>query len=141
MLRFGGREIVALAAWLGLAMLGYGPRASAWFQLSTTSVSQTESGGAGSGPNERDATSQLPHVTDAFSLFDAYNFGPQSPGGGGAGSPSSSSSSSAGSTGLLVAGIELTGPSLTTRLRWRESLPIPDPLTAAIFEPPRIGAL
>lgn len=139
MLRFGGREIVALAAWLGLAMLGYGPRASAWFQLSATPISQSEAGGAGSGPSERDATSHQPWFTDAFSLLDAFNSGQPSPAGGGAGSPSSSSSGSAGSTGLLVAGIELTGPSLTTRLRWRESLPIPDPLTAAIFEPPRAG--
>src|SRR5205809_765598 len=50
--RFGGRAIAAVAVWVGLAMLGYGPRAAASFLPFATQVPQsspwTESGGAGS---------------------------------------------------------------------------------------------
>lgn len=140
MSRFGGRAIVALAFWLGLAMLGHGSRASAWFQLSATPVSQVNScAESGSGPSEREKTPHLPWLTDPIPLLDALDCGQQSPAGGGAGSPSSFSSGSAGHAVMLVAAFELTGPNLSTRLRWRESLLIPDPLTAAIFEPPRAG--
>lgn len=143
MTRFGGRAIAALAVWVGLAVLGYGPRAAASFLPFATQMPQSnpcaDSGGAGGAPADVQKPSDVPLTLDALLALKVQDCSPQSPASGGAGSGPTTSSGPTGSAVVLVAGTDPTGPSLTTRLRWRESLQIPDPITAAIFEPPRAG--
>jgi len=141
--RFGGRAFAAVAVWVGLAMLGYGPRASASFLPIATQVPQSspwvDGGGAGGGPTEVQAHPDSPLFTDALQALQVNDCGPQSPSSGGAGSSPTTPSGPTGHAVALVSGTDLTNSSLSMRLRWRASLPIPDPITAAIFEPPRAG--
>jgi hypothetical protein len=130
--------MIAVGVWLGLAMLGYGPRASASFLPFATEMPQAGAAESTGGPTDlRDGTDISP--TDALKLLQACHCGPERPTQGGAGSGSNSSSGPSGPGAVIVSRPEVAGPSLMTRLRSRERLSIPDPIVEAILDPPRAG--
>ena len=137
MARFGGQMIAALAVWLGLAMLGYGPRAAASFLPLATGEPVPESGAAGIPIDP--PTDSAPSLLSEFCRLRQGADCAQLPSGGAGSSPCPSSSAPASSSGMLATAAEVTGPTLSSRLRVREALLIPDPVAAAILEPPRIG--
>lgn len=140
--RFGGRLVAVLAIWLGMAMLGQGPRASASFLPFATQIPQSsmglESGSAGSAPIELQKPDP-PLISDAFRDLQAFDCGAERPASGGASAPSTTSSGPTGHVVILIPDLGIVGPTLMTQLRSREALLIPDPILAAIFEPPRAG--
>jgi hypothetical protein len=141
--RFGWRVITALAIWLGLAILGQGSRASASFLTTVTPVPQSapeaEGCGAAGGPTEFQSRSDMPLFADVFGILQVDGCGAQRPAGSGAGSSSSTSSGSTGCVVMLMSVEDVNGPTFSARLRARDALSIPDPLAAAILEPPRAG--
>ena len=121
MTRFGGRAFVALAFWLGLAIEGQGPRASASFLPFVTQVPQSgsaaESWGAGGGPAELLNQIEVPPSSDVFAILQTCNCERSGPASGGAGSVPHASSGSTGCAAMTLTVVGLSGPSITTRLR------------------------
>jgi hypothetical protein len=142
--RFGGRMIAVLAVWLGLAMLGYGPRANASFLPFATDLPQSSCGAepenAGSGPSELQKQRDSLPTSDAIGVLPPNDCGAQrSTGSSGAGSTSSVSSGPFSLSFMPVSREDLFGQGLMTHLRSLEGFLLPDPHTAAILEPPRAG--
>jgi hypothetical protein len=135
--RLGGRLIAAVAVWLGLAMLGYGPRAAASFVVSATTLPQIEATG-GAGPAEMlpAEDSQLPSAL-VEKLQACQCETPQQTGGGAGSTTSNAPTGPAGAAIMPTTIGEQIGPTAATRLRQRDALAILDPVLASIFEPPR----
>jgi hypothetical protein len=138
--RFGGRAIAALAVWAGLAMLGYGPRASAAFLPALSLPAATGPCGAGApdtAPVEQ-APTVWPPADQPHRLLDALSQGLDGSTSGGAGAPSPTSPTGPSTPALGATGhVELPVPDAVTRLRTVWTLFVPSPLVTAIFEPPR----
>jgi len=129
--------IAAVAVWLGLAMLGYGPRASASFLPFATEFPQASTAASSGGPADFDDAPEA-SPADLLGVMQACNCGPERQTEGGAGSGGSPTSPGPNGTVVVLVSPEgLTGPGLTARLRIRDSHLISDPHILAILDPPR----
>jgi hypothetical protein len=141
---FGGRAFVAVAVWLGLALLDLGPRASAafWANLSPPSHSGTALGGMGSAgpPEPGDHRHVWPPAPDQGEIAHWAFPAPQGSSPGGAGSPSGPPSGPSGPSPLAVTAADPPPPALAVRLRVAVRLLTSQFDISSIFEPPRTGA-
>jgi hypothetical protein len=141
---FGARATTVVAVWLGLAMLGQGPRASAafWPGLSPAGQPATsaDEGGLAAAPAAPTPDEQPPNAwpadnSDGFPFLHCQWAACTSS--GGAGAPSSPPSGSAPSSPLLAGGVEVPPPALVGRLHTARTLLILPQYLASIFEPPK----
>ena len=133
----GGRCLAALAVTFGLAMLGFGPRASASFLPLVTqpSAGVSEEGAGPSNLDERPAPARLPEVVQTLHGLAGEANQPA----GGAGPSPTSAGGASGQAFTTVATAQLAAPDFAARLRYFEAVFVPDPIISAIFEPPRAG--
>jgi len=141
---FGGRAIVALAVVFGLAMLDWGPRASAAFLPIATSSLQNDMiavGGMGSSGSPETGHEQQawPPRTDEVQAVQLAHTNPEGSSSGGSGSSPSSSSGSSSTSTLPTGNLEVPSPSLVARFRAAAHTLPTQLFISAIFEPPRVG--
>ena len=136
------RLLIALSTWLGLAVLGLGPRAVASFIVAVSPPAQIDGdGGAPDSAGPADPVNyQLERPAAPGERPELYWViaGMENSSSGAAGSSSGSSTGPMSQAFDLVAA-RLTRPTLVTRLDSPEALFASILLTAAIFEPPRWG--
>ena len=140
MSRFGGRAMTVLAVWLGMAMLGFGSRASASFLPFVTDsqfTARAENDCAGGGSSDFQDCSDSPQKLEAVQGLLACDCGMQHSSGGGAGSSSSTSNGPTSPLVILCSQIDVAGAIIRTRLRSLEHFLIPDSHISAILDPPR----